>query len=288
MNRNRGMHGATLVRSPRCSVRMLSEVVLYRTARSHVVTPSVRTSAVLFDLDDTLYDHGYASRQALGTLRHRYSSLRGTSLPVLEGEYHALMNRLHPLTLSGQLPPQAARQERLRRLFRDHGERLSDAETRRRAAVYRTAYLASERAIPGSESVVRSLWSRGYRLGVVTNNAVQGQRRKLVVCGLDRYVRVLVVSQAVRVSKPHPQIFEIALHRLRATADRAVMVGDSFESDVIGAQRAGIPAVWFHRDGGSAPGRLGVPEIRSWRPASAAIRTIVSAFAARSHQGSPR
>jgi putative hydrolase of the HAD superfamily len=61
--------------------------------------------------------------------------------------------------------------------------------------------------------------------------------------GLGAAVDTIVVSAEVGAAKPDPRIFEIALERLRRVAGEALAVGDSLETDVAGAQAAGIRAV---------------------------------------------
>jgi HAD superfamily hydrolase (TIGR01549 family) len=243
--------------------------------------------AFLFDLDDTIYDHRNACLCGLAALRSRYSALRTSSVGELEVEYDTFLNRLHPLTLGGQLDPQTARRERVRLLFSSHGEDLSAGEAHRRASAYRAAYLASERAIPGAPAVIRALSQAGYPIGVVTNNAVRGQRRKLKVCRVDQFVRALVISQAVGVSKPNPEIFRIALRRLGAFPRQTVMVGDSFESDVRGAQAAGLSAIWFNRRCRPFPSKRRVTEIRAWEPMRSAVRTLIKTSTSALAEGSP-
>jgi putative hydrolase of the HAD superfamily len=49
----------------------------------------------------------------------------------------------------------------------------------------------------------------------------------------------------VGLGKPDPDVFALALSRLNAKAACAVMVGDSWERDIIGALDAGLSAVWI-------------------------------------------
>jgi FMN phosphatase YigB (HAD superfamily) len=51
--------------------------------------------------------------------------------------------------------------------------------------------------------------------------------------------------------KPDPAVFAHALDRLGAEPETAVMVGDSWERDVVGALGAGMSAVWVA--GGRSP-----------------------------------
>jgi putative hydrolase of the HAD superfamily len=54
-------------------------------------------------------------------------------------------------------------------------------------------------------------------------------------------------------SKPDPRLFQVALEKAQVTASQAVHVGDSFASDVFGAQAAGIRPIWFKRGGKPVP-----------------------------------
>jgi putative hydrolase of the HAD superfamily len=83
----------------------------------------------------------------------------------------------------------------------------------------------------------------------------------------------LVVSEEAGASKPDPRIFEIALARAGCAAEEAVMVGDSWTNDILGARAAGIRAIWFDRDARDPP-LADVPVIRSLQPASDVLRTI--------------
>lgn len=57
----------------------------------------------------------------------------------------------------------------------------------------------------------------------------------------------------VVVGKPEPRMFELVLRDLPANTDRAVMVGDNFSSDIVGAHRAGLPGIFVSSDTNDAP-----------------------------------
>ncbi len=66
----------------------------------------------------------------------------------------------------------------------------------------------------------------------------------------------------VGVAKPAPAIFEHAVARLDLAPHEVLHVGDDLETDVAGALRAGLAAVWINRDtpkGGQQP----VPVVRT-------------------------
>lgn len=87
-----------------------------------------------------------------------------------------------------------------------------------------------------------------YSLALVTNGAPDIQRDKLAGSGLEAYFPVVQVSVEAGSGKPDTAIFTRALDALGVGPEDAVMVGDSPARDILGANRAGIRAIWIRRD----------------------------------------
>jgi putative hydrolase of the HAD superfamily len=84
---------------------------------------------------------------------------------------------------------------------------------------------------------------RRCKLGMVTNGAPGIQREKLMAADLGAWFDVIGVSCEVGMGKPEPDFFLEVLERLGVHPHEALMVGDSLERDVRGAQAVGIRAV---------------------------------------------
>jgi HAD superfamily hydrolase (TIGR01509 family) len=82
----------------------------------------------------------------------------------------------------------------------------------------------------------------GLRLTVVSN-ANGTLCAHLARIGLDGLVDCVLDSYDMRVEKPDPRLFEMALERSRAARETTIHVGDLYNVDVIGARNAGIRAV---------------------------------------------
>lgn len=232
------------------------------------------TRAVLFDLDDTLFDHRGCARDALAAVRATHDAFRGMPFETLERAHARFLEELHGEVMLGRVPLEIARVERFRRLLGAAGVPSSDDLAAGLAATYRETYRTARRAVGGAAALLAAV-KRRARVGIVSNNLLDEQRDKLRACGLDGFVDVLVVSEEAQVSKPHPAIFELALERLHARPAEAVMVGDSWPADIAGARAAGIRAVWFNPAGVRAPApEIAVPELRAFEPVAPAIRII--------------
>ncbi len=94
-------------------------------------------------------------------------------------------------------------------------------------------------------------------------------------CGLRELVDFMVTSEEVGVAKPAAEIFEAALERGSAEPGEAVMIGDSWDVDILGAQSAGIRPVWFNPGRIPPPGGDRVEELQSFVPSEQAARVIL-------------
>lgn len=216
-------------------------------------------------MDDTVFDHSLTSRAALARLRRGHPFLRRTALDAQWRAYGTLLNTTHLPVMLGRRSSGDARRERFVRLAALAGREIGDAEAERLSTSYRSFYQALRRPVPGAPAAVRR-WHRRARVAIVSNNTLEEQEEKLRFLGLDDVVDHLIVSADVGVAKPDARIFEIALRRVGGAADDAVMIGDSWESDVVGARRSGIRPVWFNRFRIPRPESGPVDEFRGYLP----------------------
>jgi putative hydrolase of the HAD superfamily len=101
-------------------------------------------------------------------------------------------------------------------------------------------------AIAGGPETVAELKNRGFRIGVVSN--AEGRvEQDLVAAGYRGLLETVVDSHIVGVEKPDPEIFRIAMERLKAVPESTVYVGDLPSVDVAGALAAGVAPILLDR-----------------------------------------
>ena len=91
--------------------------------------------------------------------------------------------------------------------------------------------------------------SSGLIVGVVSNMNSTAQR----LCddmGLTGHVDFAVTSGEIGVEKPDRQIFEAALIKADVSAEESAFIGDQLESDIFGAEQAGIRPILIDRYNG--------------------------------------
>jgi len=225
-------------------------------------------------MDDTLFDHSLTCRAAIASLRSSRSFLRARPLDELWREYLQLLDAVPTDPTGRPANPAAARTERWRRIAARCGAELSPSDAQELSEAYRARYQRLRRPVPGARELLERLHGM-VRVVVVTNNEVAEQEEKVRFLGVGPLLDGLVVSEAVGAAKPDRRIFEAALCTAGARADQSTMLGDSWSSDVLGAEGAGIRPVWFNRFGLPRPAGSRVTELRSLRPLRPAEETLL-------------
>jgi putative hydrolase of the HAD superfamily len=232
--------------------------------------------AVLFDLDDTLVDHQFASQAAIAGVRERFPALQKRELAELVAENQRILDSMHHEVVSGRRDIADARIERYRRLFAFAGDPNGRAAAA--AELHRRIYQGNRRCVEGALELVTLLHAR-LRIGVISNNTVAEQTEKLATFGFAPMVHALVTSEEIGVAKPDPRIFHTALERLQCEAHEAVMIGDAWVQDVLGATGAGIRALWLNRSGAAHPDSAIAMQIAALHPAEDVAALVAPDYA---------
>lgn len=185
--------------------------------------------AIVFDLDDTLFDHAAAMERFLRE-----------ELAVPDDA----MSQLLELDARGRAP----RPEFCAAVARVVG---ADGE----AVWERLQDRLGEYVVPAAQGLIEEAASR-FDVAILTNGGVRNQSRKLAALAVDRLLppeRVLI-SAAIGVEKPERRAFELAVQALGRPAAEVVYVGDDPHDDVMGAGAAGLRTCWLARGRVSAAG----------------------------------
>ncbi|MFJ8212471.1 HAD family hydrolase [Streptomyces sp. NPDC096033] len=215
--------------------------------------------AVLWDIDDTLFD--YTGADAAGLARH----LRDEGLGDRYGtpaEALALWRKATELHWgrfsAGEVTFQGQRQDRVRDFLGEPALTTAEADAwfERYVGHYRAAWTLFPDVLPALDALAGS-----HRHGVLSNSSEANQDPKLRHLGLRDRFEVLVCAAELGVSKPDTAAFLAACAALGLPPAEVAYVGDQPEIDARGARDAGLTAVWLDRDGRRGPGPGGVHRI---------------------------
>lgn len=194
---------------------------------------------IVFDADDTLFDFGKAEQHAVGRLLQSHNVADTETHQRL---YRGINKHLWQELERGGIAPGELKVTRIRRFFDEMGITADPAEW----AEHFLDFLAEgSHLLEGAEGVVAQLAAHA-RLGILTNGLARVQRSRLERSGLADHIAVLTISEEVGASKPDSAIFD-AMEQAMKTPDksRVLMVGDRYETDIIGARRFGWDTAWL-------------------------------------------
>lgn len=88
-----------------------------------------------------------------------------------------------------------------------------------------------------------------YRMHILSNGFREVQYKKIKNSGLDGYFDKIILSEDAGINKPHPAMFTHALVNTNSRRDQTVMIGDSWDADIVGARNSRIAQIWFNPAG---------------------------------------
>jgi HAD superfamily hydrolase (TIGR01549 family) len=212
----------------------------------------VSVEVVLFDLGNTLF---YDNMPAWPRVYRRAESAlwkvlrRGgarVSAATLYGRRDTLLSYYYALRGIGTHEPGTFRV--LTDLLVRHNSQISATTV---AEALRAMYAVTQlnwRVEHDATPTLRLLQERGCRLGAVSNGSDdQNAYEMLEKANLHQLFGFVITSAAHGLRKPDPSIFQAALDHFRVRPHLAVMIGDNYDADILGAHALGLSTIWITR-----------------------------------------
>lgn len=220
--------------------------------------------AVIFDIDNTLYDYDAINGKAIECAGRWLCGHAGVSL----SDYYAAFRQGRE-NAKKHIGDRAARHNRLI-YFQRTSEVLGLNPIEYSLELYEKywGYMLDNMVLAeGALELITYLKGNGAKIGICTDLTSHIQHRKLRELKIAQYVDAFVSSEEADAEKPDKAIFNLILEKLDASPGETMYVGDSYEKDVLGAQNAGMFPVWYNPKGKGAtgPGNASFLEVRRFR-----------------------
>ena len=205
--------------------------------------------ALLLDVDDTIVDTQEAmvlagTRAAAAIWPHRAGEHR-----AMAQRYYDDPERWFPRYASGDVAFEAMRAGRLAEVAAAFGVEVPDGAHLSYEEAYAPAFRSAQRLFPDVPGLLAAAEDERLPVALLTNSAQAPTRVKLEALDLVGRFDVVVTTDTLGFGKPDPRVYLEACRLLGAEPDRVLCIGDSIEWDVLGAEAAGLRAVWLDRDG---------------------------------------
>jgi putative hydrolase of the HAD superfamily len=201
--------------------------------------------AVLFDIDDTLFDRSKAQSIILDLIVKKFPQVF-QSLEIdriLEAFIES--DRVTVESFNAGAPSEGLRDVRSQHFLRLLG--ISEDYAAAITEMYVREYPSVIAPVDGAVPLVKES-SRRFKVGVVSNGLPDVQYRKLDTLGLRDVFTCIVLSEEIGIRKPDPRIFHRAADLLQVQPSECLYVGDSYDSDIVGAKAAGMSTCWLSRN----------------------------------------
>jgi len=213
---------------------------------------------LFFDLDNTLWDFNLNSYHAL---KENFVWYR-LDLQLFDRFYEIFIlhnERLWELYRQNGITKEELSGSRFELSFRETGiEGVNPVDFNRD---YLVLMPEQTRLCDGARYVLEKL-SQKYEMHIITNGFSEVQYKKLGNSNLSGFFKRVFTSEEIKSPKPSPVIFRHALKSCNARKKESLMIGDSWEVDILGAAGIGMDQVYYQPEEESPESVVPVPKVK--------------------------
>ncbi len=207
---------------------------------------------IYFDIDDTLLDQKAAATNTLLHLHNEFSEEIGhISADQFIERFHIENSAVWLAMARREMSPDDVKVQRFTRTLAHFGNEHHDVFQpigTQLSSFYLDKYKEFWQLQENASDVIEAA-ERTAPVGLLSNGFPEQQYGKLRRFGWEKRFCSVVLSADAGAMKPDRQIFEFARNAVSIDNPSAMLyIGDSYETDIIGAKKAGWNAVWLNRN----------------------------------------
>lgn len=207
-----------------------------------------RYETIFIDLDDTIYDFAGASREAF---KEAYDLL-GYANYFNSFNHFLSLYEPYNLELWKRYGEGKITKDELNRKRYSYPLKMVGVENQELADTFCREVLSriptKNKVVPGAIELLEYLAPK-YKLCILSNGFKELQAHKMQSAGLAKYFTHIILSEDIGVNKPNPELFIHAMQVAGATTENCIMVGDLFDTDIVGASGVGMEQIFYNRKG---------------------------------------
>jgi len=216
----------------------------------------MKYTTLLFDSDDTLLNFQAAEKQAKSSL---FSTFAPAVYPEIMSVFNTINRRLWVAYENGEISKADIYSRRFSETFAEYNLPMPDIDL---SEYYQDRLAENHDLIPHVNDVLKALHGR-YALYIITNSQKSTQERRLRESGIDKYFGKFFISEEMGTQKPSAKFFDMVFDELGISRKEALIIGDSYSSDITGGINAGVDTCWLNTKGSVPTGEAPTYEIKS-------------------------
>lgn len=206
---------------------------------------------LLLDMDDTILDFKQAEHVALGKTLESFGL---TPTEEVCARYSRINQGYWEMLERKEVTREELKSARFRDLFAEYG---ITADSRECAVRYMENLAEGHDFMPGAKDALAAL-AKNYKLYLVSNGTTHVQMRRIEKAEIAKYFQEIFISEQVGVDKPDKAFFDRCFAKIPGfQKNKAMIVGDSLTSDILGGINAGITTCWVNPN--HKPARTDIP-----------------------------
>lgn len=202
--------------------------------------------AVIFDIDNTLYDYDAVHEVGMEALwtycRDTFAIEKPAFMEVYRKAWSLSESRIGTDTAAIH-----SRMLRLQCMAELLGQPLFPHVSNMYHAYWDTL-IAHMQPAPGILELLAELKKQGIKIGICTDMTAYIQYRKLEQLRMGSFIDMIVTSEEAGAEKPHPRIFELCVDKVGCRPEECVLIGDNVKKDVLGAVNYGLCGIWYSQE----------------------------------------
>jgi len=201
---------------------------------------------IFFDLDHTLWDFEQNSKEALHEIfiDFKLEKLLHCSFTEFINVYHQINHAYWDDYKKGKVTREKLRNGRFHdtlSFFQISNNTLGIALSE--SYISRSPY--KTQLFEGAIRVLDYLKHKNYALHIITNGFKEVQHIKLDYSNLKPFFEHIIISEEHGFNKPDIKIFDLAQQLTNAQSHQCVMIGDNYDTDILGALNANWKAIYL-------------------------------------------
>ena len=204
-----------------------------------------RYKNLFIDLDDTLYDFSAASRESF---KETYDMLHYERF-FESFEHYMSIYEPYNLELWRIYGEGKITKEELNKRRYSHPLEVVGIKDQELAATFCREALGriptKNILVDGAAELLEYLRPK-YMMYILSNGFKELQSHKMRTSGIDGYFDAIILSEDIGVNKPNRELYEYALQKTGSKVEESIMIGDMFETDIVGAANIGMEQIYFN------------------------------------------